>query len=51
MSDVVLPGGDVYFALTWSVVLVVVVVIYTGTAVFCSHFLWWVVLVTRFLYC
>ena len=36
-------GGGVHFAFTWSVVPVIVVVIYVGAAVFCSHCLWWVV--------
>ena len=39
----VLPGGGVHFAFTWSVILVIVVVIHVGAAVFCSHCLWWVV--------
>ena len=36
-------GGGVHFAFTWSVIPVIVVVIYAGTAIFCSHCLWWVV--------
>ena len=39
----VLPGGGVHFAFTWSVVPVVVAVIYDGAALVCSHCLWWVV--------
>ena len=36
-------GGGVHFAFTWSVIPVIVVVIYDGAALFCSHCLWWVV--------
>ena len=35
--------GGVHFAFTLSVVPVIVVVIYDGAALFCSHCLWWVV--------
>ena len=37
------PGGAVHFAFTRSVIPVVVVVIYAGTAVYCLHHLWGVV--------
>ena len=43
VSDVVLPGGDVYFAFTWLVVQVIVFVIHVGTAAFSSRYLWRVV--------
>ena len=43
VSEVVLPGGGVHFAFTWSVVPVIVVVISVGAAIFCSHCLWWVI--------
>ena len=42
-------GGGLHFAFTWPVVPVIVVVIYGGAAVFCSHC--GVLLVTRFLFC
>ena len=42
--------GGVHFGFTWPIILVVVVVIYAETAIFCSYCLCWVVLVTRCLY-
>ena len=43
-------GAGVHFAFTWSVVPVIVAVIYDGTALFCSHACGGL-LMTRFLYC